>query len=220
MKNTLEKMKRSLKKNKYYKYIIGIIIIIIIIVLILITVIYLNKNMIIFNKNGNNKNSQEIINNILNIRSYKIMSDVEIVGNKIINKYIIKNEYYRPNKTIKEVLEPRNISGVRIVRKGDIVTIEKTKMDLIKIYENYEYLSDKILDLSYFIEEYKVNVKKHIESNSEIILENRINENGYKKFLKLYINKQSGLPQKMTINDTSKNQTINILYREVELSYD
>ncbi len=215
MEKILEKIKKGLEKNKQKKYIIGSIVIIVIIVIIT----YLTKNMIISNKNGNNKNSQEIIDNILNISSYKIMSDVEITGNKTTNKYIIKQEYYYPDKSIQEVIEPSNISGIRITRQDDILTIENTSMGLIKIYEDYEYISENILDLSYFIEKYKNNQnREYIENDNQIILENIINENSEKKVLKLYIDKQSGLPQKMTINDTGKNQTINILYIEVELN--
>ena len=86
------------------------------------------KNMSKVLKNGNNMSSQEIVDYILSISSYKANVTVNINSNKNSNKYIINQEYISPNTNKQEIVEPENISGVRIIRdengEEDIVPIE------------------------------------------------------------------------------------------------
>ena len=49
-------------------------------------------------KNGNNMNSQEIVDYILNINSYKAQITVEVKSNKNTNKYVIKQQVTRRRK--------------------------------------------------------------------------------------------------------------------------
>ena len=194
--------------------------IILIILAILIFIIFFNKGMFKNVKIGNNSSNQEIIDNILNISSYNAKINVEINSNKNTNKYIIKQDYISPDILNQEVLEPENISGVKIIKNGNQLKIENTKLNLTKIFENYEYMTDNCLDLISFVKDYKEdNSSEYKEKNNEIILisKNKSN-NKYVKIKKLYIDKNTGNPTKMEIKDDNKNTTIYILYNEVNLN--
>ena len=133
--------------------------ILIIIIIIIFLSIFISKNVIKKQKNGNNMNSQEIVDNILNLKSYKSKISVQVNSNKNQNKYILTQEYNTENGCIQEIIEPENIAGVKIIKKDNNLKIENSQLDLKKIYENYSGLEDNSLDLICFINEYKDNPK-------------------------------------------------------------
>ena len=176
---------------------------------------YINKNK--KKKYGNNSSSQEIINNILNISSYETKIEVEVNSNKNVNKYIIKQKYIAPDISEQEVLEPKNIEGIKIIKNKNELKVENTKMNLIKIYNDYECMIDNCLDLNAFIEEYKIMGKEiYEEKDDEIILTIENKSEKYHKNKTLYISKETGKPTKMEIKDNNKKTLIYILYKEVE----
>ena len=165
-------------------------------------------------KIGNNTNSQEIVDNILNISSYETKVEVKVVSNKNTNKYIIKQKYKKPNESSQEILEPSNIAGIKITKKDNELKIENTNLNLSSIFENYEYVSDNILDLSSFIEDYKTNEKANWkEENNQIIM--ITNKNNKEK--KLYIDKTTKKPIKLEISDINKNTAVYISYNEINI---
>ena len=174
------------------------------------------KNM----KIGNNSSSQDIVNYILNINSYEAEINVEINSNKNNNKYKIKQKYENSGIITQEIIEPNNIKGVRITKENDNLRIENTDLNLNIILEKYDYLSDNILDLDSFIENYKNNNEsKFSEKNDELILETVDNSNNKNpKHKKLYIDRKTANPIKMEIKDTNKNSTIYIIYNEVKVN--
>lgn len=174
------------------------------------------KNM----KIGNNSSSQDIVNYILNINSYEAEINVEINSNKNNNKYKIKQKYENSGIITQEIIEPNNIKGVRITKENDNLRIENTDLNLNIILEKYAYLSDNILDLDSFIENYKNNNEsKFSEKNDELILETVDNSNNKNpKHKKLYIDRKTANPTKMEIKDTNKNSTIYIIYNEVKVN--
>ena len=119
-----------------------------------------------------------------------------------------------------EIIEPNNIKGVRITKENDNLRIENTDLNLNIILEKYAYLSDNILDLDSFIENYKNNNEsKFSEKNDELILETVDNSNNKNpKHKKLYIDRKTANPIKMEIKDTNKNSTIYIIYNEVKVN--
>ncbi|MBR3162502.1 MAG: hypothetical protein IKF17_00155 [Clostridia bacterium] len=185
----------------------------------IIIVIFFNKNMSKVFKNGNNMSSQEIVDYVLNISSYKANISVEINSNKNSNKYILNQEYISPNTNKQEVIEPSNISGVKLTRDENGLTVENTRLDLSTIYENYDYIADNCLDLSCFINDYKTSNKSTCEEkdNQVIMKTESNNENIYTKSKKLYIDKESLKPVRLEIKDNNKKTTVNILYNEVEV---
>ena len=196
------------------------IFILLIIILMIIIGVFIYKNMIKNSNFGNNMSSQEIVDYILNINSYKANVTVQVNSNKNKNKYILNQEYNTENGNIQEVVEPTNIQGVRIIKKDGNLKIENTSLNLATIFENYQGLENNGLDLNSFIDNYKNCDKANFEENdTEIIMKTKNNnENKYVENKILYINKETRLPTKLIIEDNNKNITINIQYNEVELN--
>lgn len=196
------------------------IILILITILIGVICIIFYKNSVKDLKIGHNKSSQEIIDYILNINSYEVQVTVDITSNKNKNKYILKQTYQSPNISTQEVIEPNNISGIKIENDGTNLKIENSNLDLKTIFENYNYLGDNSLDLYSFIEDYKQDTTANYEENDDeiIMMANSNIENIYMQTKKLYINKETYNPTKMEIKSHQQNTTIYILYNEVKVN--
>ena len=202
-----------MKINKKILYIL-----IILIIILLGVIIY--KNVIKKSKNGNNMNSQEIVDYILNKTTYTAKISVQVNSNKNTNKYILNQKFNSENESMQEVIEPSNIAGVKIIKKDGNLKIENTTLNLSKIFENYKGLGENCLDLNTFIDDYKKNEKSNFEENDkEIIMKTKSsNRNKYTENKILYINKESKLPTKLIIEDNNQNMTINIQYNEIEFN--
>lgn len=194
--------------------------ILLIILILILEGVFFYKNNVKNSKIGNNKNSQEIVNNFLNLSSYEVQVTVNVTSNKNSNKYILKQTFNSPNISTQEVIEPSNIAGVRIENNGTNVKIENTNLKLSTLLENYNYLGNNCLDLSSFIEDYKKNEDSIFEENDEeIILKTNSNaDNNYIQEKTLHISKQTYNPTEMEIKDNKQNTTIYILYNEVKLN--
>ena len=199
-------------KNKKIFYLISSIL------LIIILFILITKNMTKNSINGNNMNSQEIVDYILNTNSYKSQITVQVNSNKNTNKYIIKQEYNTENYCIQEVLEPSNIAGVKIIRKDENLIIENTNLNLSKILNNYKGLEDNSLDLCSFIKDYKANSESNFEQKDNEIIMSTTNNNKYTSSKTLYINKEHVVPTRLVIKDNNQNTTIIIEYNDIELN--
>ena len=169
-------------------------------------------------KIGNNSTSQEISNYILNISSYETTIEVDVKSNKNENKYIIKQIYNGPEDNMQEVLEPSNIAGVKIIKSGNSLKLENSNLNLVSIFQNYKYISESSLDLSSFIEEYKNDERATIEEENNKVIMQTSSGDKLKKHKTLYINKQTGMPEKMEIQDNNKNIAVYILYNEVKVN--
>ena len=201
-----------MKNKKGIYVIIGIIFLIVIL-------LFISKNMTRKSKIGNNMNSQEIVDYILNINSYSATANIQVNSNKNNNKYIIKQEYNSSSGCVQEVLEPSNIAGVKITRKDDSITIQNTNLSLTTIFNNHKVLEDNSLDLQSFINDYKTYEKSFSEeTDKEIILKTESNINKYVKNKSLYINKDEAIPTKLIIKDDNQNTTIIIEYSDIELN--
>lgn len=199
-------------KKKYW--------LILLIIIITIVIIFFSKNTAKVFKNGNTKNSQEIIDYLLNISSYDVNITVEVNSNKNHNKYILKQKYVSPNISTQEVIEPTNIAGIKITNDGTNLKLENSNLNLSTVFENYNYLGDNCLDLISFIENYKQNQEStFIEEENQIIMKTKSeNENKYTKNKTLFIDKQSCKPTKLEIKDNNEKTTVYILYNEVEIN--
>ena len=178
------------------------------------------KNSIKNLKIGNNKNSQEIVDYILNLSSYEAEVTVNITSNKNSNKYILKQKYQKDKEHIQEVIEPSNIAGVKIINDGKNLKIENSNLNLNEIIENYTNLENNNLDLSMFIDEYKnSNQSNYEEKDDKIIMKVKNDkENIYVKEKTLYIDKKTYKPVKLEIKDNKQKERIYILYNEVEIN--
>ena len=199
-------------KKKYW--------IILLIVVLVIVGIFFYKNRVKNLKIGNNKTSQEIVDKILNISSYEVKVTINVTSNKNSNKYILKQTYQSPNKSMQEVIEPSNIAGVKLENDGTNLKIENSQLNLSTILENYNYLGDNCLDLYSFIENYNQDSKsKFEEKDSEIIMKtNGRIDNVYMQEKILHVDKQTYNPTQMEIKDNKQKTTIYILYNEVKVN--
>lgn len=191
------------------------ILILILILFVIFFAFFMVKNF----KSGNNKSSQDMVNDILNMKTYNTIIEVEVKSNKNQNRYVIKQVYNSENENSQEVIEPSNISGVKIIKTNGDLKLENSKLNLISVFQNYIYLSENDLDLSSFISDYRNNENSnYTENNDEIVMiTEKVNSNN-KKIKKLYINKKNGKVEKMEIEDTNKKTAVYILYREVNVN--
>lgn len=201
-------------KNKKTVFILLFIFIIIIITIFLI--IHYKSD-----KNGNtilNKSEEEMIEYILGIKSYQAKLDVTIETNKNKTQYVVSQEL-KDGKAKQEVLEPENIAGVITEYDGTNLKIRNNKLDLETTFQNYQYIVENRLWLDSFIEEYKLqeNTKVNFQEN-EIILEVKKNDNPYNIHKKLYIDKKTGKPTKMIVQDINQKTLVYILYTEIKIS--
>lgn len=200
------------KKNIIIYVCLGLILAVFIILL------FFKFNMAKNLKIGNNKSSQDMVNDILNIKSYETVIEVDVKSNKNQNKYLIKQRYNGDNDNCQEVLEPNNIKGVKITKSNGELKLENSKLNLVSIFENYEYLSENDLDLSTFIKDYKENSSSRCTEKQDEVLMETISNNNLDVKKVLYIDKQKGKITKLEIEDTNKKTAVYILYREVNVN--
>lgn len=171
-----------------------------------------------FVRSGNNINrsADDLIEYILDISSYEAKMEVIINSNKTTNKYILEQYYMEPNYSKQIVKEPKNLENLEIIYDGKKIEIKNTNLGLSKIYENYNYINDNLLWLSFFIE--NCNSKGYILEilDNEIIIKSDIEKYNYKG--KLYIDAKRGLPNKIEIIDNNNQNKIYIEYKEIKLN--
>lgn len=188
----------------------------IIIFIIIISIFYYKKQ-----NSGNNisiiKSVTDYKQNILNISSYEATISVEIISNKNTNKYIIKQWYNSPNSFKQEVQAPENIKGLVTLYDGSNLEIQNTNLNLSKIYNDYNCLSNNILSLNSFIQDLEENDSECKETENETTIEIETKKK-YAWYKRLIISKETGKPTKMEILDENKNTLVYILYNEITIN--
>ena len=204
-----------MKKNK--KIIISIIII-----SLFLSIVFFIKNYyknIIIGNNISSKSTQEIVDNILNMKSYDSNITVKIISNKNENTYVI-NQTNISNRLYKqEILEPENIKGTVITYENGKLNVKNTRLNLNKIYEDYKYITNNQLLLNSFIEDYKNKkgiIRKEDQNNIELTVKTNINKYIVSKIL--IIDKNTGKPKELQIKDDSQNTLVYILYNRIEVN--
>lgn len=93
-------------------------------------------------------------------------------------------------------------------------------INLNKIYENYQGISNNYLSLYQFVEDYKkYNNAKCEENQNTIIMHTKVEKsNKYIVYKKLYIDKKTAKPIKMEIEDINKKMLVYILYDEIKIN--
>ena len=199
------------------------IILLVLIVIIIFWAFFLKnnyKNLKVGN-NMSNKSIEEIEKYILNISSYEAKIEMIVNSNKTTNKYVILQTYEKPNKTKQTVLEPSNIEGLETEYDGQNLIIKNTKLNLSKIYENYENLVNECITLEAFISSYDTlkekNKTKIYEENDNVIMEVEEETNNYIYNKTLYISRETGIPSKLLVEDINGEEVVYILYNEIEI---
>lgn len=170
-------------------------------------------------KKGNNitKSILDLKEYILNISSYEATISAEINSNKNTNRYIIKQWYASPNIFKQEVQAPENIKGLVSTFDGTNLKIENTRLNLIKLYDNYNGITNNILCLGEFIKECKYKEIQTEEINNTIKLKIQT-ENRYSRYKELMIDKETNLPIEMKVLDENKKTLVYILYNEITIN--
>ena len=210
----------KLLKNRIF------LIVILVILISLIFYIFFSKNDYKIFESGNNmsnKSIEEIEEYILNISSYEAKIQVTIESNKNTNKYVILQQYIKPNQYKQTIIEPSNIEGTEIIYDGQNLSVTNSKLNLSKIYENYEYMASNALTLESFIEDYEKakeeNNTKLYEKNNLYVFEVNINNNNqYMENKILYIDKNTGKPTRLLVEDINEKTLVYILYNEIKIN--
>ena len=116
-----------------------IIIFIFILIILTITIIFFLKKAAKISKIGNTNTSQEIVNDIYDIKSYEITAQIDIESNKNKNKYIIKQKYISTDFSSQEVIEPENIKRNKNNKRQKWIKNRKLK---IRSFKNLWRLSN------------------------------------------------------------------------------
>lgn len=207
----------NIEKNKHNKKKGYILIVSAFFILAIVCIIFFSKNNYKTLKNGNNINNQtreKVYDNILNISSYKATLEVTINSNKNSNKYILKQSH-NLNEDTQEVLEPENIKGVKTTYNNGTLRIQSNNLNITKVYNEYKNIENNDLWLSSFIEEYKTTREKNVEENEEKIINIKVNN----KTKNLYLDKKTGKPTKLIVEDNNQKILIYIIYNEIEINY-
>lgn len=204
-----------MKKRK--KLILLIVLIILLLNIVFFIKIYYKK--IIIGNNINSKSTQEIVDNILNMKSYDSNITVRIISNKNENTYVLNQSNIEDKLYKQEVLEPENIKGTMIIYNNGKLNITNTKLNLNKIYEDYEYITNNQLLLNSFVEDYKSSKISNInEDEKNIIMNVQTDVNKYIISKTLIIDKSTGKPRELQIKDGSQNTLVYILYNRIEVN--
>lgn len=210
------------EKVKPKKKVIYITLLIIIMLIISFFVIKNNYKNI---KLGNNiivQNPDSIVDNILNIKSYEANVTVKVISNKNENTYELEQKNIKEKEYLQIIRKPPEIEGMEIIFRNNKLEIKNSKLNLTKIYEEYQYVTENELDLMSFVKECSnlENEKKIINEEEQVIIDLKIkNEsNKYIKYKKVYIDKKTGKILKMEIKDITQNIRVYILYNEIKIN--
>lgn len=172
--------------------------------------------------NGNNifkKNEEEIIENILSANfNYTAEAEVTVYSNKNENTYRIKQEETEEHSFL-EVISDGDIKGLNLEYKDNKMILKNTELNLEKIFENYNELSSNYLFLKNFSRDYLESEENEIKEDEEtiVIKITLLNSNKYIKYKELYVNKDTGLPEKLIIKNSDKQIKVCIIYINVEI---
>ena len=169
------------------------LIIVIITILIVLTIISIFAYKFLKKGNTINKSEEDIIENILNINSYKATLEIEVETNKNKNKYVVKQVLENGTLSRQEIIEPSNITGVVTEYDGKDLKIINNNLNLTTTFENYSYIVDNNLWLNSFVNDYKKYANSKVtQKDNQIILELKNEEaNKYNIYKKLYIDKNT-----------------------------
>lgn len=179
------------------------------------------KNFLFGNNIIKNRNSNKIDEIIGNLDNYYAEVDVIVKSNKTENIYKMYQEC-KDGYSMQTVKNKDGNEELKIEFNQNVLKVSNSNLSLEKIYENYNDLLNNSLFLNSFIFDYnnKSNNVEFEENDKEIILNIRLNnnENTYIKYKKIHINKDTKKPTKLEIKDNTQNETICIIYNNIELN--
>lgn len=154
---------------------------------------------------------------ISKIEAYKCIAEIEAIGNKSPQNYIMMHDYEKPDYYRIEVVSPEHLKGKTMEYKGDKITIKNPdandQVELPNVGKNSQYLF-----IGDFIKNYLQNEEMEMKlSGDNLILETKIpGDNKYFNKQVLYVNTKTKNPVKMEILDDEANVRFNVNYKEFE----
>lgn len=211
------------KTNGKKKIIVIVLAILVLLVslIIFINMYYKNKNV---GNNMSNKNIEEIEKYILDISSYKAKIEVETQSNKNSNKYVLEQEYKKDSYSQQTVLEPSNIEGMTMRYENNTLKLNYSKLNLTTIYEKYNDLMNNFLWINAFVEDYKSAKNSNnasIKEDGDLVIMQTKTRNSNNKYVyskELTIDKKTGKPTKLIIQDINKKNLVYISYNEIAVN--
>ena len=195
-------------------------IVVFVVIFVIFFIILYYKNFLFGNNISKNRVDKKIENILQNMNNYNAEIEVTVSSNKTENKYKMYQEVEN-NHSMQEISDGEN-EGMKIELNDGILKISNAKLNLEKVYENYEETLNNSLFLNSFANDYsdEENNSKSAEENDEIVLEVELkkNTNTYIKYKKLYLDKNTLNPKKLEVKGTTKKETICIIYNSVELN--
>lgn len=188
-------------------------------VLICMIIFFIFYYIFIFLGNNKNINQDEIVDKILNsFIKYEANIIVHVISNKNETYY---NMFQSVNNNESKVIinEPENIKGMIIEKNNNCLKISNPKINMEKIYSNYNVALNNSLFLNTFIEEFKNNKSEVIEEEDKIILKIKLDDNfnTYANCKELYVNKKTGEPEELVIKDNTQRTRICIIYNDIKI---
>lgn len=217
------KNKQILKKKNESKGKKVVLLLVVLIAIIILSVFFIKKYYKTTNLGNTilNKTTEGITEYILNINSYDAQVEITVNSNKNTNKYIVRQQFASPNIAKQVVQEPSNIKDLTTMFDGTNLKIENTKLNLTILYENYNYITENHLFLNYFIADYQNSSESKVsEKDNTIIMQTKANSENTKNtvYKKLYVDKNSGKPIKMEVQDINQKTQVYILYNEIKIN--
>ncbi len=174
----------------------------------------------LFGNNISKNRSASQTEDMLNaMKNYCAEVEVTVMSNKTQNSYAMRQEV-DGDWSMQEVTKGENIEGVKIELNGSNLKVSNSRLNLEKVYENYQNLLNHVMFLNSFVADYEneKNTSSCYEENGELILEVNLNNhsNTYINHKKLYMDVKTGKPTKLEIKDNTQKETICILYNNVE----
>ena len=192
-----------------------------VIIFCMIFVIFNYKNFLFGNNIIKNRSDRKIEDILQNSNNYNADVSVTVNSNKTQNLYEIHQEV-RDNYSMQEIMAGEDIKGIKIELDGQNLKISNSNLSLEKVYANYTNMLNNAMFLNSFEVDYmnEENDVKSYEENDEIVFEVKLNssQNTYIKYKKLYVNSGTLKPIKMEIKDNAQNETICIIYNNIELN--
>ena len=117
------------------------------------------------------------------------------------------------------VNEPEEIKGMTIEKNNNCLKISNPKINMEKIYSDYNMALNNSLFLDTFVEEFKNNNSEVLKEKDKIIFKIKINDNfnTYANYKELYVNRKTGTPEELVIKDNTQNIRISIIYNDIKI---
>lgn len=152
---------------------------------------------------------------ILSMKSYNCIAEIEVVGNKQPQNYVLIHSYKKPDNYKLEVVSPEHLKGKTMEYTNDKILVKnpdiKDIVELPNIGKNNQYLF-----IGDFIKNYLQNEEISIKLlKGNLVLETHIpGDNTYFNKQVLYVNTKTKNPVKMEILDYEGTPRFTVNYKE------